>query len=680
MITKVFLLYFLFIFNSLAQPYLNSEIRKTIGKIESIKGNVVLYQNQNILLQYAKKNTLITNNIFIKTRRNSKAVIKFNKGEKLTLGQNSRVYLSFANRYGRISVKLMQGRVLVQDEGIDKKNIIASVKDSKFAYSGKHLALTFIKNKERVFTSKGNKVYKYSLSGKEKTIFKEADLNRLLHKKINENKDIYTLRKEMPKMNRADSLKDTPIIDTDTTNIDDEINNLFDDNNELTAVKSDSDIANEIESVFGETIETTEQKPNQVYIDDDPEKFKIDVDYMIRTSVFTQSPAEGNDVDDSPVAIETRLGLGNKTIIGSQSSVTTSGWLEVGSRKKTYSSLRDLHDYRKEKRGYITLNEAYYQLTSKNSDFTIGKKVYRTGKGMIYSPSDKITPKDTLIPTDPLFLGNYMVNYDLYINKFDFSFVLQPFFKPNRVPPPFNRFTVIPQGANFNIRNEYPDGFAWKNMQSFFKVETTFNGWDLSLGVYNGPNTEPIIRNDIDNSSGEPNFTLVQEFIPITNINFGFSTTFQSLEIHGEILKQNASEGRDDSFTTYMVGGFYTIDRWCKNFGIDQIRIILEFTNEEIHKKQSYPFYVTGSSTSRIFQRGYLGSFNFQINDKTSLNYDFHNDARRDGLVQAFSTSYVFENKGNIRLRYESFSGTGESIYATWQNNDNVSLEYRYNF
>ncbi len=684
MIRQIFSLLFFLTFNfTHADTFLNTDVKKTIGKVDSVKGNVVLHQNQNILIQYAKKNTPITNNIFIKTRRNSKVVIKFTKGELLTLGQNSRVYISFANKYGRVSVKLLKGRLLIQDYGLGRKNIIGSVKKSKFAYSGEYLAMSLENNKERIFTSKGNKVYKYTLSGKQKTSFEEADLNKLINKRIHGEKKLYSLKKETQPEEKKTNLDEKKIVDNDNTNLEDEINSLFGEEGSVSVSNNSNektDIESEIESFFGEEPKTTKQKPNQVFIDDDSERFKIDVDFMLRGVGFIQDPKEEDTVDDTSFGLEGRVGLGNKTVIGSKSSVTSAGWLEIGSRKRTYDDLDNLYDSRKERRGYLNLNEAYYQLNMDNSDFTIGKKVYRTGKGMIFSPSDRITPKDTLIPSDPLFLGNYLINFDLYLGKFDFSFVLLPLFKPNRTPPPFNRWTVLPQGADFNVTSEYPSGLAWKNLQSFFKVEATLNGWDLSLGIYNGPNPEPVVRNDIVDTSNGPSFTLVREYIPVTNINFGFSTTFQRLEIHGEILKQNASEGRDDSYTMYMIGGFYTIDEWCKLIGIDQITTVLEFTNENTHKKQSYPYYVASSSTSRLFQRSFIGSTNIQFNDRTSFTYDFHNDNKKKGRAQAYSINYTFRNSGKIKFKYEDFSGTGTSIYSIWDHNDNFSVEYRYNF
>lgn len=665
-----------------ADPYLNPNVRKVIGKVQQAKGNVVLHHNQNSLIQYASKNTLITNDVFIQTRNESKVKIMFKKNEYLTLGQNTKVYLSPSAKHGRISVKLIKGKILIQDLNPGDKNIIANMKGTKFAYSGNYLAMKAGKNKPHIYTSKGNRVYRYHLDKQESLSFTEEDLQDLLVKK--------NLPKEVPKpiiaKNETISPKTDDIPETTVQNapsIENELEQFFGvtaSNNEVTTKDKDSTIEDELENLFGDDEALVQKKNNQIYVDDDSQEFEIDLNFLIRGTGYLSSPKSTDDVDDTPFALESRLGLGNKTIIGGKSSITSAGWVETGLRKKTYASLGDIFDYRKEKRSYISLNEFFFQLNLENSDLTVGKKVYRTGKGMIFSPSDRITPKDTLVPTDPLYLGNFLASYDLYIGIFDFSFVVLPFLKPNRTPPPFNRWTVLPQGANFKIRNEFPSGFNRDNIQSFFKAETTLDGWDLALSVYNGPNTDPVVRNDIDNSTGTPDFTLVQEYIPVTNISFGFSTTFQRLEIHGEILKQNASEGRDDSYTTYVIGGYYTIDEMSKWIGIDKITTILELTDEIIHKNQTYPFYVASSSTSRIFQESLVLSTNVQFNEDMSFNHIYHKDIRKKGLAQIFAYTHNLGNSGKLTFKYEQFSGTGNSVYAIWGNNDNISTEYQYNF
>jgi hypothetical protein len=197
--------------------------------------------------------------------------------------------------------------------------------------------------------------------------------------------------------------------------------------------------------------------------------------------------------------------------------------------------------------------------------------------------------------------------------------------------------------------------------------------------LFNGPNTNPVVRNDIVVNNNVPTFTLVQEHVPITFISAGFSTTFGGLEVHGEFLNQNAEDGKDDSFTALMLGIRYTMDEWPKKWGLNSIDIIMEHGRENLRSAQSQPFYALSSIGSRFYQNSWVGSFIFNVTDKFSFNYDFHFDLKNEGTATILGTNYTTGNS-QWRLKTERYEGEDTSNFGQWRDNDNISLEYVYNF
>jgi hypothetical protein len=159
----------------------------------------------------------------------------------------------------------------------------------------------------------------------------------------------------------------------------------------------------------------------------------------------------------------------------------------------------------------------------------------------------------------------------------------------------------------------------------------------------------------------------------------GFSTTFGSLELHGEILNQNADEGRDDSFLATMLGFRYTMDNWPKAIGLNSIDTIIEYGAEKLKSAQSRPFYALSSIGSRIYQNSILGTIIFNVSDELSFNYDFHLDNKNDGSAKIFGVNYN-SGKSQWRLKFEAYDGSDDSNFGLWRDNDNSTLEYIYNF
>ncbi len=406
----------------------------------------------------------------------------------------------------------------------------------------------------------------------------------------------------------------------------------------------------------------------------------FDFTFFSKSTLYTASPrTDIGLVDETGFHQDIRLNLGNKFPLSDSENLTFSGWLEASNRKNVYNGLGDTLKLRSSQRNFIHLNELYYTYSTTKFDIQFGKKIIKQGKGMVFSPTDSISATDVTVPTSPQFLGNFILSIDYYLEDWTLTGILLPTIVPNKSPTQNSRWTTLYSDIDFKLEQEFPSGVSPKTKQIFLKLEGTYFGTDWLFAFFNGPNSNPVIRNDIAVINNVPNFTLVQEYVPITFFSMGFSTTLGALELHGEILNQNAEGGKDDSFMATMIGFRYTMDNWPKKIGLNSIDTIVEYGAEKLKSAQTRPFYALSSIGSRIYQNSILGTIIFNISDTFSINYDFHFDNKNDGSAKIIGFNYN-SGKSQWRFKYESYDGSDLSNFGIWRDNDNSALEFVYNF
>jgi len=517
----------------------------------------------------------------------------------------------------------------------------------------------------------------------------------LLTKNLDDNSSVYRIKSLQDKKESGDNnTSDASAIFGDSISQTTALSDASD-------IFGDSSISNQDQAadIFGSSVDTKSEKEKKkvkdnigVILEEDPgplpevslgkaedEIGPFDMSLFLKSTLYPNEPrSDLGKVDNQGFHQDVRFNLGNKLSFNDSESLSFSGWLEWSNRKEVYNELGDTLDLQSSKRNYIHLNELYYTYTTKQYDIQFGKKILKFGKGIIYSPTDSITASDVTVPTSPVFLGNFVISVDYYLDAWTLSAMLFPALVPNKSPTQNSRWTTLYSDLNFQLEQEFPSGFSPKSKPVFIKLEGTKWGTDWLFSLFNGPNPNPVIRNDIIVSNNTPSFTLVQEHIPITFISAGFSTTFSGLEVHGEVLSQNAADGKDDSFLATMLGFRYTMDSWPKRLGLNSIDTIIEYGGESLRSAQSQPFYALSSQSSRIYQNSIVGTFIFNVTDDFSFNYDFHLDRKNDGSATIFGMNY---NSGSSqwRLKLENYDGSDQSNFGLWRDNDNVTLEYVYN-
>lgn len=384
-----------------------------------------------------------------------------------------------------------------------------------------------------------------------------------------------------------------------------------------------------------------------------------EIDNVQRSEVIELNP--------EPLAYDFRFEVNTDREVG-EAQLYMRGWLEYGRPTSNYRAPLQIFNTRKEGRGPIELNEFYLTNNWTTTDLSIGKKVFKTGTGLLISQIDRITPKDLYDPLDPKDLGNWMIQLDHYFGQSSFTYLVMPYFLTNKSGV---NFLAAVEDTLFVPEQVYPKGDL-KSFTHYFQYKTIVSGWDLILGLKYGPNTYPIYTQIRDVESERVD--TFKEHTNIFNAMFAYSTTAGPFNFYGEYLYQKAAGDKDDSFHTYHLGLKYRNTELASVFKLDFIDFFLEHSREVIIQRQltdeaarpqdliddpdqfaSGKFNIRSSVNWRSHRNNYLGRLVFQVNDNFNLNLNADFNLLDGSILQVIGTEYRIRDGLNLRLNYESY-------------------------
>lgn len=657
-----------------------------IGHVAALKGTVVAYGNDGKTVTYLTKGSKIYKKLMLVTRNESGVRISLANGERLILKSNTKITIN-----GPL-ITLKRGLIKYHDPNGSYETYKFKFQRSDTVYAGRSLIMG--DTSKRPFITPLNeseiKITQLSKARKVQDDLRVPDINKLL-------RPVET--------SLSPSEEGGDVAESSVESSEDEVLSMFgesdveDESGTELGDDSDSSRSSEIEDLFSDgggssTVDDSAREVEaELPIDFDPDGAAelhdlLDINWKLGMYLtgYISKPVESSRIDDQFAHGDFKLSFNDKVNISDDFNFFHSGWFEIGNRKRVRDDSVLSFSGREVKKPILMINEFYWLKSMDKLDFTIGKKVVRLGKGMIVSPVDKLSPTDSIIPSNPERLGIYMTSLDYYLGDSKFTLLWVPYINTGKSPDPLSRWSTRTTGDDFTVESIYPSGFGTSSTQTLLKFETTFKGFDIFAAMFNGANPDPIITNNITKNGNTPEFVIQQEFVHVTNFSTGFSTTFGGLEIHGEVLYQNAAEGKDDSYNQYLLGYRYSFDEWPTKFGLQQIDVIMEYQKETIRNRVSYPFILLSSISSRIFRNNLIGTFNFQVSDKLSYNLGFNIDQESSGSAYLLGMGYRMANGGQLTVRYEAFSGEDkeddslESIFKKWENNDNLALEFTKDF
>jgi hypothetical protein len=624
---------------------------RSIGVIQKMSGDVLTLSSAGTKT-YLSEGDVLSSKLVIITKKRSSLTIELQNYHLLTIDEGSRLSLFKSKKSNLVIATLNSGRLEYHNTSTSDSSFYVANKTRQQFYSSRHFSFE-LKDQKLTFNKIGNDKI-VTLKSKTKEKVKQA-IKTPNNSALSELDQVF---------GNSGATASAPVAAITYSGAQSELDDIF-----STPSENSDVVTNTIEEV------TVNGKKKR--------KSSYTLDLYLKSTLYATSPETGpglGNVDAQSFHQDVRVSIGDKYILDDKSTISVGGWLETSNRKEIYNDIKFPQNIQSSKRDYVYVNELFYTHSEKKYDLQVGKKILKLGKGIIYSPTDSVSAVDVTVPTSPVLLGNYVISLDYYLGDWTLTTMLLPLVVPNKAATQNSRWTTFFSDINFDLKEEFPSGLNAKSKQVLVKLEGTKYDTDWMFTFFNGPNPNPVVRTDINVTDNVPNFTLVQEFVPITFLSAGFSTVLRGFEVHGELLMQNADEGKDDSFIAQMLGFRYVMDSVPKVLGLDSIDIIMEHGKETMKKAITAPFYNFSSISSRPYQNSVVGTIMFNISERTSLNYDFHFDLENSGSAQLYSYNYASPTLGKFRFKMETYQGERTSNFGLWDNNDNFTFEYSYSF
>lgn len=650
----LFLILFSWTLNAEESPQnQNSDVKvaRTFGKSYAFFG-------QDKKPKAVKENYYLRPGTIIATMPSSLVYLEFKTNGVVVVAPNSQVLLRGISQKGLQQVSLIKGSMYVRTKRSYTKNrapgIIANIRSYKTGYYGENYVLTFTKDKKEVSVKTG------TVSSMPMTVLSVPGSG--------DDEDDDEDEEEEDEDDEDEGDEDD---EEESGNDQEEYQRLLEEQQEARRLARQKKQKDKV---------ITSEKP-------------IDLEFFLRGVYYNQDLPDGSSSVNSPIKPrqftgDARLDWALNRKKG-KAYVYAGGWFEYGNQNEIYRDILQIFNNRKEGRGIIELNELYFLNSWDNVDLSVGKKVFKMGVANIYSPADRVTPKDLYDPLNHKDLGNYMINPDLYIGGVTIRYALVPFFLPTKAPRLQNRVSsdVIPDEAKADPN--YPDA-ELKYFQNVLQIKGTSLGWDWFLGFLYGPTQYATYRENIDIDTGTPTNSTVEYFEEYPKVfisTFGYSTTFGKVGHYAEVLSQNAEGGQDDEFINYVLGLNYTISEWSKFLFLEQIKIIYEFSREKMQKAQYAASFIHSSTDSRTHKHAHLGRIDLEYSPTFSLNYSFDFDLLRDSKLQIYGWEWKPADGHRVRFNYETFEGSSETVLSLLQDTDDLvdkferfTLSYNYTF
>ncbi len=324
----------------------------------------------------------------------------------------------------------------------------------------------------------------------------------------------------------------------------------------------------------------------------------------------------------------------------------------------------------------VDLEEYYLRYNANRFDLTLGRQLFNWGIADGYNPNNNINPMDLLDVPTLKKMGVFSGSLRYSDEDLSAHLVVIPWFTPTRIPSFRSRWQgdfgeAASQFSGLELVSggrELPDHrFEDAAYAVRLSSSTLLRGWDLAVSFYEGFDPIGVLRGEQRGSQ----IALSQVFPRFQESGLSFSTTWSSLEFHGEAGLHDTQDNRmDDDYLEYILGlnwTYYDLPFTEESF------LILEYADERITRNQSAytPFSGSGEYV-RPFKGSWIASVRLSFNQETQLTLSgLRNPSSQDGVWRA-KLSHQFSDSLKLDLGGEWIYGSPDTFFGHWSHNDRI--------
>ncbi|MGD8388622.1 MAG: hypothetical protein PVG49_15865 [Desulfobacteraceae bacterium] len=223
------------------------------------------------------------------------------------------------------------------------------------------------------------------------------------------------------------------------------------------------------------------------------------------------------------------------------------------------------------------------------------------------------------------------------------------------------------QNSNLSPVEELPDS-GLKDAGWFGRVKHSIGLWDLFLSSYYGPGLYPVLRLERRNNL----LVLVKENPDVFNVCGGFSTTWKSFELHGEVLYNASVNHKDESYIKGIIGITYSNQDLARALHLRRIDLTLEYADEYVTHKQTERGYIATSRYLRIGREDLFATLRIGVTDDLSVYAGLDEVFWCDSRFYRVGAQYRIMQGLTIDVAAEQFEGPFYSYYGHWSENDRL--------
>ncbi|MFC1672343.1 hypothetical protein ACFL01_04340 [Planctomycetota bacterium] len=351
----------------------------------------------------------------------------------------------------------------------------------------------------------------------------------------------------------------------------------------------------------------------------------------------------------------------------------------------------------------IVLKEAYFEWRSEIvvppffvSDTVVrfGQQIFSWGSGVMYNPTDNLSPVNAIDPFDAHSRGIPAVKLSFMSNVKIFDMIYIPGFVPSEISDIGHRFFIHSPGVVPNpnypasgpplltmnytdvLDDFVPEGDVTGD-QYAVRYSTSFGNWDLGLSYFQGYENIALFEPSVTgvDATGVAD-TVVYHIHPKERVwGLDLSGFVGKLGVHVEgayfdMRDTRHSVGIGDKDYYSVIGGFeYPIN---DIIGTQDLNISLEYA-AEIKDEEDELIYI-----NRIYPESVLVRFAHTMDYKLAFELRHVQNLDTESSYTRFQTDYRLSDYTKITFGFDVFEGPDNCFFGAYDDNDRVFIMMEY--